>query len=101
MPPSVITAGETEPDVWCVPCNAPVAIRIPLYLGDTGTPPAAWLTVCASCGNYAIPHVPSVTLTHPPRWRTPRPWLALQWRLQRPDCAARRITPRGCAVPGC
>jgi hypothetical protein len=96
----VIVAGDTEGGVWCVPCNAPVAVRVPLHIGDLGSPPAALITVCAACGNRSIPHIPSVTITPPPR-RMPRPWLAIQWRAQRRDCARRGVTLQACAMPGC
>lgn len=72
-----IVAGEKATGVWCVPCNAPVAVRVPLHIGDVGQPSAAELTVCASSGTRFIPVTPQVTLTAAPRprWRRPRPWL--------------------------
>ena len=33
--------------MWCVPCNAPVAVQVALHIGDTARPPAAEVTVCA------------------------------------------------------
>jgi hypothetical protein len=94
-----LTAGDTEHGVWCEPCNAPVAVRVPLRYGDSITV-AGWLTVCASCGTRHMPAVPVAMLTRP-GWRRPRPWLALLWHLHRRDSARRGRTPVACAMPGC
>jgi hypothetical protein len=95
-----ISAGETEPGVWCVPCNAPVAVRVPLRYGPEGSPAIGWLTVCASCGTRHMPSVPVAVLTRP-RWRRPRPWLAFLWHLHRRDSARRGRAGVACAMPGC
>jgi hypothetical protein len=98
--PLPVTAGDTVAGVWCVPCNAPVAVRVPLRHGDDGTPPTAWLTVCAMCGTRHMPSVPAVTIAQAPR-RRPRPWLAVQWRAHRRDCARRGTRPVACALGDC
>lgn len=98
---TVITAGETQTDVWCAPCNAPVAVRVPLHLGSPEYAPAAYLTVCASCGTRYMPSVPVVTLTRASRWRRPRPVLALLWWAHRRDCRRRDVTSTGCALGDC
>jgi len=95
-----LTAGESQPGAWCVPCNAPVAVRVPLRYGpDSSAAAQTWLTVCASCGQRRMPSAPVVTLNRP-RWR-PRPFLALAWRAHRRDCARRGVTPAGCAYGAC
>ena len=95
-----VVAGETVTGVWCVPCNAPVAVRVPLYLGDLGPAPAAEITVCASCGNRFIPSAPVAMLTRPAR-RRPRPWLAFTWWRYRRECGRLGLAVRGCAVETC
>ena len=102
-PQQPIVAGETATAVWCVPCNAPVAVRVPLHLGDLGQPEAAQLTVCASCGNRFIPVTPQVRIEQAaPRWRGwPRPILAFTWWRYRRECARRGLTPTGCRVTSC
>lgn len=94
-----LTAGDTEHGAWCVPCGAPVAVRVPLRHGDSITV-VAYLTVCASCGTRHIPAVPVVTLSRP-RWQRPRPWLAFLWLLHRRDSARRGRAGVACAMPGC
>jgi hypothetical protein len=94
-----LTAGDTEHGVWCVPCSAPVAVRVPLRYGDS-VAQVSYLTVCASCGTRQIPAVPVATLTRP-RWRRPRPWVAVLWWLHRRDSARRGRTGVACAIRGC
>jgi hypothetical protein len=95
-----IVAGQTDTNVWCRPCNAHTAVRVALHLGGIGPHPAAYLTVCASCGTRFIPQAPQVTVTRPPR-RRPRPLLALSWWRYRRECARRRLAVTGCALDGC
>jgi hypothetical protein len=99
----VIVAGETATGVWCVPCNASVAVRVDLHSGDTASLPAAQLTVCASCGTRFIPATPQVTITATPqpRRRRPRPWLAFTWWRYHRECTRRGLSPTGCAVTSC
>lgn len=94
-----IEAGETEHGVWCVPCNAPLAVRVPLRQGDD-VDPVAYLTVCAECGTRSMPSKPRVQLERAP-WRLPRPWLALLWRLHRRDCQRRGHPAVACALGNC
>jgi hypothetical protein len=100
-PDNRIVAGDTLTGVWCVPCNAPVAVRVPLHLGDLGRPVAAELTVCASCGTRFIPVTPQVTLNELSRRHRFRPLLAVSWWRYRRECASRDLTPTGCAVADC
>jgi hypothetical protein len=87
-----------------VPCNAHVAVRVALHIGDTSQPAAALLTVCASCGNRFIPVTPQVTIeqtTAPRRRGWPRPLLAFTWWRYRRECRRRGLHPTGCAVTEC
>lgn len=95
-----LTAGETRPDVWCEPCSANVAIRIPLHYGDVGRPVIAHLTVCASCGTRYLPSVPVATLAARP-WRIPNPVLAVLWTVHRRASAKRGVRPVPCAYGDC
>lgn len=99
--PRSLTAGETVPGAWCVPCNSGTAVRVPLHPGpDTGQPPIAHLTVCASCGTRYMPAAPVVTLGEA-RWHWPRPWTAVLWRIHRRDSARRGTLPSSCAYRDC
>jgi hypothetical protein len=84
-----------------VPCNAPVAVRVPLHIGDLGQPAAAELTVCASCRNRFIPVTPQVTRTPVRPSRRPRPWLAWTWWRYRRECTRLGLPVRECAMDGC
>jgi hypothetical protein len=95
-----VVAGETVTGVWCVPCNAPVAVRVPLHLGDLTQAAAAEITVCASCVNRFIPSTPQVTVSRLAR-RRPRLWLAFTLWRYRHQCGRLSLAVRGCAIEEC